>query len=378
MTIRAAYLHVPFCRRRCGYCNFSVVADRDDLVAAYLTALEQELSWLSEPREVDTLFLGGGTPTHLDAAALERLLALATRWFPPAGGAEFSIEANPADLDAAKADILAAAGVTRVSFGAQSFDAAKLRTLERDHAPESTATSLRLARDRGLDVSLDLIFGAPGETLDGWLGDLERAIELSPDHVSTYGLTFERGTTFWGRRLRGDLRPVAEEEELAMYARAIDRLATAGYEHYEVSNFAWPRKRCRHNETYWRGDEYHAAGPGAARYVDGRRETNHRSTTAWLKRVMAGQSPVAESETLDSESRAREALVLALRTIEGVDLEAFATRFGHTLESLAGRTLDRYVSAGWLEHAAGSLRLTRPGLFISDSLWTALLSTPSG
>lgn len=370
---RAAYVHVPFCRHRCGYCNFTVVAGRDDLVEAYLDALERELGALDRPREVDTLFVGGGTPSHLEPAALERLLTLITRWFPLSVGGEFSVEANPADVDRPRVELLVAHGVNRISLGAQSFDPEKLRRLQRDHRPEDVAGSVYLARSRGAAVSLDLIFAAPGETLDLWQRDLEAAIALEPEHLSTYGLTYERGASFYGRLLRGELARLSEDTERAMYELAIDRLAEAGLEHYEVSNFARPGRHCRHNHVYWAGESYYAAGPGAARYVEGRREVNHRSTTTWIGRVLAGQSPVAEAECLSPEDRAREALVLGLRRLAGVDREDFAARTGMELDELAGETRARYVRLGLLEDDGRRVRLSRRGLMVSDAMWPALL-----
>jgi oxygen-independent coproporphyrinogen-3 oxidase len=370
---RAAYIHVPFCAHRCGYCNFTLIAGRDDLIAAYLDALELELARLDEPRPVDTLFIGGGTPTHLAPDQLERLLAIVRRWFLLADGGEFSIEANPFGFDADRVKILADYGVTRLSLGAQSFNAEKLKLLERDHSPAEIARSVELARCKLSSISLDLIFGAPGETLDAWRRDLASALELAPDHVSTYGLTFERGTTFWSRLTHGQLIRLDEELERTMYAEAIDSLGAAGYEHYEVSNFARLGHHCRHNEIYWAAEEYYAAGPGAARHIAGRREVNHRSTTTWLKRVLAGESPVAESETLSSEDRAREALVLGLRRMEGVDRREFAARSGFEIDALVGRELARFVELGLLCDQAGRVRVTREGLFVSDAIWPAFL-----
>src|SRR6187401_289935 len=201
---RAAYIHVPFCRRRCGYCNFTLVAGRDDLIDAYLEALALELRGLEQPREVDTLFFGGGTPTHLPPERLERLFALVREWFPLAEGGELSIEANPVDLDEARSSILASAGVTRVSLGAQSFHSWKLKALERDHDGDTVRAAFTFARQFASSVSLDLIFGVPGETPADWQEDLSEAIALAPDHVSTYGLTFEKGTSFWSRLSRGE------------------------------------------------------------------------------------------------------------------------------------------------------------------------------
>ncbi|MDZ4782724.1 MAG: radical SAM family heme chaperone HemW [Planctomycetia bacterium] len=366
---RAAYIHVPFCAHRCGYCNFTLVAGRDELIEPYLAAIAKELSWLETPRPVDTLFIGGGTPTHLPPRELDRLLALARQWFPLSDGYEFSVEANPIDIDGKRVAVLAAAGVTRVSLGAQSFRLEKLRLLERDHTAEVIQTAVDLLRPAVRSLSLDLIFGAPGETLDDWQAELAAALRLRPDHVSTYGLTFERGTTFYSRRSHGSIQQLGEDVERTMYEYAIDTLTSTGFEHYEVSNFARPNHHCRHNKVYWNADSYFAAGPGAARYVNGVRETNHRSTLAYLKRIEQGASPVAESETLDPEDRAREALVLGLRRLDGVPQEEFAARFEFTVEELGGASLTTHLKHGLLEIQDDRLQLTREGLLVSDALW---------
>jgi oxygen-independent coproporphyrinogen-3 oxidase len=370
---RSAYVHVPFCRHRCGYCNFTLVAGRDDLIGDYLQAVELELRSLESPHEVDTLFFGGGTPTHLPVDALESLLKTVTHWFPLAAGGELSVEANPADLTEDKIALLAEHGVNRLSLGGQSFDAAKLAILERDHDAEVIAQGIARARTRIPSISLDLIFGTPGETVDVWRHDLGTALALGPQHVSTYGLTFERGTPYWSRLLSGEIQRLDEEVERAMYALAIDTLSAAGFEHYEVSNFARPGQRCRHNEAYWAGDGYYAAGPGAAHYVAGRRAMNHRSTTTYLKRVLAGESPVAESETLEPEDRAREMLVFGLRRLEGIRREPFATRTGFRIDDLIGRPLADLVSHGLLRDDGQSVQLTREGLYVSDAIWPRFL-----
>ncbi|NLF69238.1 MAG: radical SAM family heme chaperone HemW [Candidatus Anammoximicrobium sp.] len=374
MTPRAAYVHVPFCRRRCGYCNFTVVAGRDDLVPDYLRAVEWELRRLRTPREVDTLFFGGGTPTQLAPAALDRLCRLAREWFPPAAGCEFSVEANPADLDGDRLDVLQAAGVSRVSLGGQSFDGRKLRVLQRDHDGSQLQRAILRCRPRFASLALDLIFGVPGESLNGWAADLRTAVAARVDHVSAYGLTYEKGSLFWSRRRDGRLQPVDEELERAMYETAIDELTAAGLEHYEVSNFARPGHRCRHNEAYWRGAGYFGVGPGAARYVDGWREMNHRSTTTYLKRVLAGQSPVAERERLAPPDAARERLVFGLRMLEGVVRVEFAAATGFEIDELVGSALRRFVALGLLEDTGDRVRLTRAGLLVSDALWGEFLN----
>jgi len=370
---RSAYIHVPFCVHHCGYCNFAVVAGRDDLMEPYLKALNAELAWLEQPREVDTLYFGGGTPTFLAPEQLKRLCELVLQWHPLAADSEWTVEANPGDLDPERVEVLANMGVNRLSLGAQSFRDEKLELLERDHDRAAILRAVELARSAGMRVSLDLIFAAPGETLEEWLADLEEAIALRPEHISTYGLTFEQGTTFWNRLQKQELATVPEELEREMYLAAIDRLASAGFTHYEISNFAQPGQRSRHNEVYWSGDGYFAAGPGAARYVDGVRETNHRSTSTYLKRVSQGQSPVAQREQLDDEQRARERLIFGLRRLAGVERRSFYDRTGFEIDTLAGKPIAQFVELGLLQDRQGRIRLTREGLLISDSLWPELL-----
>lgn len=343
------------------------------MVGPYLTALDSELRSLGSPREVDTLYFGGGTPTFLDPDQLQRLCECVLDWHPLATDYEWTVEANPEDLDSQRIEVLAACGVNRLSLGVQSFRDEKLKLLERDHNRQDIECAVELARAAKMRVSIDLIFAAPGESLAEWNADLEAAIELQPEHVSTYGLTFEQGTTFWNRMKKDELSRVAEDTEREMYLAAIDRLSSAGFEHYEISNFAKPRQRSRHNQAYWSGDGYFAAGPGAARYVEGVRETNHRSTTTYLKRVSAGASPVAEREELDDEQRAREQLIFGLRRLAGVEHTLFEDQTGYAIDELAGEQITRFVALGLLFDDGQTIRLTREGLLVSDSLWPDLL-----
>ncbi|MEM6797955.1 MAG: radical SAM family heme chaperone HemW [Planctomycetota bacterium] len=370
---RSAYVHVPFCAHRCGYCDFTVVADRGDLVDAYLEAVALEAAGQGPPCEVDTLYFGGGTPSQLSPSAFGRLCDAASAWRPLAAGGEWTVEANPADVTPEWIALLAERGVTRLSLGGQSFNEQKLALLERDHLGEQVHQAVKLAKAAGIDACLDLIFAAPGETLDRWREDLAAAVDLKPEHVSTYGLTIERGTSFWSRRLHGRLVEVDDELQRAMYETAIGTLQASGFEHYEVSNFAAGGHRSRHNQAYWAGDGCWALGPGATRYVRGVRETNHRSTTSYLRRVLAGQSPVAEREELSAEHRAREALVLGLRRIAGVDLIDFHRRTGFEVAALAADAIDRFKQLGLLIEERSHLRLTHEGLLVSDALWPDLL-----
>ncbi|MEZ6047009.1 MAG: radical SAM family heme chaperone HemW [Planctomycetaceae bacterium] len=366
---RAAYIHVPFCIHRCGYCDFTLVAGRDDLMDDYLTALEIELKQQVQSRQtIDTLFLGGGTPSHLTIPALRRLFQLLKDWFELSPGYEFSIEVNPAELPAEKMDLFKEAGINRISLGLQSFDDQILKTLERDHQRQDIEEVVTLLKERFTNISFDLIFGVPGESLALWKETLELAISLGPQHISTYGLTFEKGTDFWKRRERGDLDQQPEEVEQEMYRVAMEVLPQAGYQQYEISNFARSGFECRHNQVYWNGYSYYGAGPGAARYLNGVRTTNHRSVLTWLKRTLAGESGDGESEELSLEEKARELAVIQLRTIPGIPLEPFRKRSGYDLFDLAGAEICKYESAGWLEVTESHVRLTRAGRFVADTL----------
>jgi oxygen-independent coproporphyrinogen-3 oxidase len=372
---RSAYVHVPFCAHKCGYCDFASLAGADALADRYLAALERELAnRLGTPRPVATIFVGGGTPTRLDAEQLGRLLGLLNRWLPLEHGGEWTVEANPGTLDAEKADALARAGVNRVSLGAQSFHVPALRVLERDHAPGDVPRAVALVRDRFERWSLDLIFGVPDTTLAHWRDDLGRALDFGPSHLSCYGLTYEKGTALWKQWDAGLVRAVEEDVERAMYEHTLDRLHRAGLFSYEISNFARPGHECRHNLAYWENAPYYGFGLGAARYVDGERAVNTRDLLGYLRRVEAGGDPTGPRERLDPEAEARETAILMLRrTRLGIDRDAFRIRTGFDLDALAGEALARHVEARLLEDDGRRLRLTRAGLLLADGIMADLL-----
>ena len=368
---RSTYIHVPFCAHRCGYCDFTLIAGRDDLIGDYLHALHREMeAGLREvgTPELDTLFFGGGTPTHPSCDQLRELFRIVFSQFRLAPGAEVSVEANPLDLTDEKIDVLADAGVNRISLGVQSFLPSTLTLLELDHTQSDIEDVIHRLRRRFHNVSLDLIFGVPGQSLADWRDALQRAIAFCPEHISTYGLTWEAGTAFGTRRDRGELAPVDEELERDQYAAAMEALMAAGFEHYEISNFAKPGFRCRHNEVYWAGAEYWAFGPGAARYLNGRRETNIRSVLGWLARIEHGQSPVVDSEELEPQHRARELLFLGLRRSEGITRADFRSQSGFGLDDIAGHAILENVTRGWLEQTETGIRLTREGRFVADRI----------
>jgi len=364
---QAAYIHVPFCAHRCGYCDFTLVAGRDDLIRSYLIALTRELQDVpADAPLLSTLFFGGGTPTHPPADDLAELFRIVDQRLPRRADAEFSVEANPLDLTEARIEVLVAAGVNRVSLGIQSFSPAALHLLERDHTPADVVTVVKRLRPRIENLAFDLIFGVPGQSLEEWRATLRQAIDLEPRHISTYGLTWETGTAFGTRRDRGELSPIDEELERDQYALAMEVLESAGFEHYEISNFARPGARCRHNEVYWSGSEYWAFGPGAARYRHGRRETNVRSVLGWLSRLNRGLSPVGDAEELEPEHRARERIYLGLRRLEGIGRDDFLEQTGFCLDQLAGNAVADNVRRGWLSDDGQTIRLTRDGCFVAD------------
>ena len=347
---RAAYVHIPFCAHKCGYCDFASLAGADHLSERYLDALERELATIGQPNEVDTIFVGGGTPTRLDARALARLVAMIRRWFPLATGGEWTVEANPGTLDEEKADVLASGGVNRVSLGAQSFQPALLQALERNHAPEEVARALEWVRPRFPQWSFDLIFGVPGSTPEMWVDDLETALGLGPSHLSCYGLVYEKGTALWKQWQAGQVQPVEEEAERTMYAQTIDRLEGAGLSMYEISNFARPGHESRHNLVYWVNDAYFGVGLGAARYVGGVRSVNTREMSAYLRRIEAGEPATGPTETLEPEPHARETAVLMLRrTLAGIDRPDFSGKMAF-LSFREAHEFDPVVQSGVTTH----------------------------
>jgi oxygen-independent coproporphyrinogen-3 oxidase len=365
---RAAYVHVPFCAHHCGYCDFAVAVGQDEQMERYLDALAAELTTLEKPQHVETLFLGGGTPTYLPANLLARLLRLVRDWLPVNPGGEISIEANPGTLDEERIAVLTAHGVNRVSLGAQSFHPHVLRVLERDHQPPDVPQAVERLRGRVAAVSLDLIFGVPGQSLDDWRSDLEQALRLPIDHVSTYGLTYEKGTRLWKQRRGGQVQALSEEAELEQYLLAMDMLGAAGFEHYEISSFARPGRRCRHNQVYWANHAYFGFGMGAARYVQGRRQLNTRSLQGYLRRTLAGKPAMMQSEQLGSEERARETISVQLRRGEGIDRQAFREQTSFSLDNLAGDTVARQVELGLLVDDGERVRFSRRGKCVADAV----------
>jgi oxygen-independent coproporphyrinogen-3 oxidase len=381
---RAAYVHVPFCAHHCGYCDFAVATGADDRVDEYVTAVGREMAMLLDgPQPVETIFIGGGTPTYLTAGQLEKLLSTINNWLPlnahplqRAGlTAEFSIESTPDSLTPDKVAVLAGHGVTRVSIGVQSFDPRALAVLERGHSPADAPRAVDCVRRRIDNVSLDLIFGVPGQSLAHWDADLNCAVALEPDHVSTYGLTYEKGTPLWKQRRRGQVVALDEDAELALYLHALDTLAAAGYRRYEVSNHARPGRECAHNRAYWANWAHFGFGVGAARYVRGTRDLNTRSLAGYLDRIAAGRPATFQSETLEPHERALETISTQLRRAEGIDRPQFREQTGFDLDDLAGSRMERHVATGLLADDGRAVALTRVGVCVADTLIADLMAS---
>lgn len=374
------YVHVPFCRVRCGYCDFNTyTADelrgvlRADFAGQAMREMEFARGVLAATgvpaRVASTVFFGGGTPTILPASDLATMLSMVRDTWGLVGGAEVTTEANPDSVDAEYLHALTAAGFTRVSFGMQSAVSHVLATLERTHDPERLPVVVQWARDAGLDVSLDLIYSTPGESLDDWRRSLECALALEPDHVSAYALIVEDGTKLARQIRRGEVPPPDDDLAAAQYELADAALSSSGYEWYEVSN--WSRTdahRSRHNLAYWEGHDWWGVGPGAHSHVGGVRWWNVKHPAAYADRVVSGFSPAAGRETLDDETRHIERVMLGTRTRGGVPV-ARLTASGRT--AVAGLIAD-----GLVEPAAalqGTIVLTLRGRLLADAVVRALL-----
>ncbi len=358
------YLHVPFCARRCSYCDFAIAVRRAVPSARYAEAVlrewttwQQHPAWLESP-EVRTIYFGGGTPSRLDPAAIARILDAIRADRPVAPGAEVTLEANPDDVTPAAAAAWREAGVNRVSLGAQSFDPDVLEWMHRTHRAEQVPLAVKALRSAGIaDISLDLIFALPGALHSRFVDALAAALALRPEHLSLYGLTVEPGTPLGRWTDRGEVAPAAEDRYAEEFLAAHAALERAGYEHYEVSNAALPGHRARHNSAYWRRAPYIGLGPSAHSGFGAERRWNIREWAAYADAVATGHQVLAGREELDAEAIRLEELYLGLRTSEGVPV--------HLVDRNDAAT---WRSQGWAWLEAGRLRLTPEGWLRLDAL----------
>lgn len=370
------YVHVPFCRSKCGYCDFysRPLAESCGAVDRYLSALERELIQLPDGFAPGTIYIGGGTPTALPLPALKRLLSMLHERVDVSGVKEWTCEANPGTLDAALAGCLTDHGVNRVSLGVQSLDPDRLKLLGRLHTPDDAVRAFGVLRTAGIaQVSADLMFGIPGQDTPAFERDLQGLLALRPDHVSAYALSIEPGTPFAKMERNGLLIPVDEATEAEQYELATDHLSAAGLPPYEISNFARAGSACRHNIGYWTGLPYAGVGPSAHGYLDGVRFANVPDLDGWASALESDRSARAFEERLAPDARAREALILELRMAAGVDAERFRARHGMDPEGLRPGETRALFEAGLLERTPNGFRLAPRARFISDTVFRELV-----
>ncbi|WP_454113251.1 radical SAM family heme chaperone HemW [Microbacterium maritypicum] len=370
----SAYLHIPFCTVRCGYCDFNTYtstelrgAKQEDYASTLISEIALARRALGDAgalRPMDTVFFGGGTPTLLPAGDLARMLEAVTGAFGLADGAEVTVEANPDTVTPEVARTLARAGVTRMSVGMQSAVPHVLAALDRTHRPENVRTAVAAAKDAGLAVSVDLIYGAPGESLSDWEASLDAALVLEPDHISAYALIIEDGTKLARQIRRGEVPTPDDDLQADMYELADARLADGGFDWYEVSNWArTPDRRSRHNLAYWRGSDWWGFGPGAHSHVAGLRWWNVKHPAAYAQRLAAAESPAAGTERPDDESRTLERILLLSRIREGIAVDDVPSANRSRVAGLMADGLIDPVAA-----LQGRIRLTLRGRLLADAV----------
>jgi oxygen-independent coproporphyrinogen III oxidase len=366
------YVHLPFCPYLCPYCDFAKWPLRASAAVEYLDALRAEIGRRS-PAPARSIYVGGGTPNAYDRLRLAELLALLRERFPGAG--EVTTEVNPELVRDGDFAAYRAAGVTRLSIGVQSFEPREIETLGRKHTVAEVAAVVAQARTAGIDsVSLDLMFAVPGQTAESWRRTLRSAIALDVDHCSAYGLTVESGTPYESWRAREPTAFFDDAREAELYGIAIETLQAAGYEQYEISNFARAGHRCAHNLNYWANGEYLGLGVGAASYRDGVRSVHTRSLREYVAAVHEGRDIPSEAERLEGRKRAGEAVMLALRTAQGVGLSEFKERYGIDVMEHYAPVVTRFARNGLLERVGDTVRLTRRGIFLANDVCGAFVT----
>lgn len=382
-SVGGIYVHVPFCVRKCVYCDFFSITDLN-LKPLFLEALSADIAAAEPGRlEFDTLYFGGGTPSILDPAEVGRIIdAIASR-LRLAGSAEVTLEANPGTVDSQKLSGFRSAGVTRLNLGVQSFQEKNLRMLGRIHSAGQAHAALADARRAGFeDVGVDLIYGLPGQTRESWMADLESALAHEPAHLACYMLSVEPGTPLAEDQRLGRFRPAPEEDAADLFMATSELLAGRGFRHYEISNFARrageggrQARTSRHNSKYWSYAPYLGFGPAAHSFLPPRRSWNHRDLRRYIEDLKAGRRPLDGEETLSLGQQMLEVVMLGLRTSAGIDLEVFRRRFGKDFRSLFGPAADELAARGLLRLGRGCCAPTRQGMLYLNSVLSALTAS---
>jgi oxygen-independent coproporphyrinogen-3 oxidase len=378
------YVHIPWCQSKCPYCDFNSHAaaawPEDDYTRALIAEMTRRAE---EPRwargHVKTIFFGGGTPSLFAPDSIEAVIAAADRLFGLEGGAEVTLEANPGTVTPAKLSGMRAAGVDRISFGAQSFNLATLKFLGRIHSADETREAVRAAHRAGFSrLNLDLIFAVPGQTLADVRNDIAEAAALEPDHISAYNLTFEEGTAFFTEMKRGRIRPLPNDDQATMYSLVREEIPRRGYPMYEISNYAALGHEARHNLSYWRAESYLGIGAGAHSFAGaddggGRRWWNERMPARYIARALADGLAESGRELVGRETAAGEFVFLNLRLREGFELAEFARRFGAEFDGIFGARAARLFEGGLLIRDAGRVYLSDRGIEVADSIFAEFI-----
>ena len=377
MSQAGIYIHIPFCRSRCSYCDFATGMYESGAADRYVLALTKEISeWkeVQRPANVDSIYFGGGTPSLLATDQLEQILRSVTDRFQVSTEAEVTIEMNPGDAHTSLGE-WRRLGINRVSFGAQTFDDDQLRHLGRTHSAADIRQTFRELRAAGFDnLNFDLIAGLPGQTLDGWERNLDEALALCPEHLSLYLLDVHEGTPMADQIQRG-MRPQVDEDLTAeMYRVMIERVCAAGYEHYEISNFCMPGHEARHNTKYWTGEPYYGFGCSAHSYDGGfHRWSNQRDAARYVEMIEEGHSPIVQTVELSEQDVCSESMFLGLRMMRGLNMNTFRSRFGTDPRDQYRDDFARFGAAGLIEVDGDLIRLTRSGALLSNEVFAAFV-----
>jgi oxygen-independent coproporphyrinogen III oxidase len=383
MTHAGIYIHVPFCRSRCSYCDFATGMYEGELAERYVSSLIMEITKWSEvetPSTADTIYFGGGTPSLLTPGQIERILKAVHDRFTVVAGAEVTIEMNPASVSSSdelsdqKLRDFRRLGINRASFGAQTFDDRELKQLGRTHTSADIPSTFDRLRVAGFEnLNFDLIAGLPGQTLAGWKRNLDEALKLRPDHLSLYLLDVHEGTPL-ADQIRSGMRPQPDDDLAGeMYQLMLDEVSAAGYEHYEISNFCLPGFQSRHNTKYWNGSAYYGFGCSAHSYDGSRRRwANERDVSKYVDLIESQRAPVVERTDLKEEDARSESIFLGLRLMQGLDLQNYHSRFGTDLRAEYEVELARLCDAGLIEINERLMRLTTRGALLSNEVFAAL------
>jgi len=376
---QAVYIHIPFCTNKCYYCDFNSYVLKGQPVDAYLDALEREMeltvNQLPPTSGIRSVFVGGGTPTVLTPPQMEKFLKLVAAYFPTGSSdLEFSMEANPGTTDEEKLAAMKEGGVNRISFGVQSFDNALLERIGRIHNTDDVYRSLENARKVGFtNMSIDLMFGLPKQTVEVMESTLEEALKLDLKHYSIYSLKVEEHTLFYNLYQKNELPLPDEDEELAMYQLIMRKLEQAGYAQYEISNFAKPGFESRHNTTYWRNEPYYGLGAGAHGYARGMRQVNVKGVQAYIDAAAKGL-PILERLEVSEQEAMEDFMMVGLRLLEGVKKADFRSQFGREIEDTFGATIQSLLAKGLLEQSDEGYRLSKQGLLLGNEVFGSFLS----